>query len=130
MPRSLLNPYRHIARLCVLRNVRERLAADPVQLSFDRSRKRQAFTGPLDVDAEAALPSEGCSVPAQCREETICPGLVPELEDESPHLALSASRQFSDRAQRPAERVGRADVLTGERLLRRARVKNRGEQRL
>src|SRR5207247_8131781 len=88
VPRSLLDPYRHIARLSVLRDVRERLPSDSVQLRFDVSRERQALAGRLDVDAGAALRSEGCRVPAQCGEETISHGVVPELEDEGPHLAL------------------------------------------
>ena len=114
----------------VLDDVGERLAPDAEDLSLSARFEGETALGRLDLQRGPVLPGQSGGLCEQRRHEPVLQRVTAQLGDELSDLGLRGEGQLPDRPEvlREAAVVERA--VLRKRLLGRARVQQRGEQRL
>ena len=128
--RVRLDPDLGGAGASVLDDVRERLAADSVELRLGRPGERHALLRAVHVDPQLGVLREARDMPGESGDETCLDPVGPPLEDELPHLGLRALCQVADRRQHLPELVREVASFFREHSLGCARVEHAREQRL
>src|SRR4029079_7598106 len=101
-----LDGYPCRGRSRLLHHAGERLPANAEELGLAPARERDPLPGSLDVDPQPVPVVQARGIFDERRDQAVLDGVATQLEDERAHLALSTSRQVSDRVELPVEGAG------------------------